>query len=480
MLRAAVVVLCGRTAYATDCGYELIASGSLRNGAYCTGYYGQHGGSGDIVGLESCYQKCLADHECVGFYYDNNPASADNNPGYGHCGFCRAGYTVAYASNGAYDMYTLSATSQLYRSGCGDSGSASGSFVYVDQAKSFDDARAYCRANYRDLASIHSSSENAAVAALCPGTCWIGGSDAAREGTWTWSDGTAWDYENWDSGEPNNGAGDEPYTTILSWKSGRWNDAPAMVGRRPAPSTHPFVCATAAGDGGGGGKEKGGGAIVMLVGLGVFLCCCLAAVLAEQCRKRYKETVASAPAPRVELPPRCARPAAAQRPRGLRIESVAATEVNLAWEQGSAESFEVQWRKTGGAWHPRCLRVRRSKARVSELDAGGAYAFRVRPFGGDWSFEVSAQLAAAATPEPRAEPAAQAEPAPERSSGTDVCPVCLDRARDTAFVPCGHRVCAECAERISTTAWRGSGPRGDSESRCPVCRQPFSGTLRVF
>ena len=95
------------TCCSRDCadGYELIASGSLRNGAYCTGYYGQHGGNGDIVGLESCYQKCLADHECVGFYYDNNPASADNSPGYGHCGFCRAGYTVAYASNGAYDMY---------------------------------------------------------------------------------------------------------------------------------------------------------------------------------------------------------------------------------------------------------------------------------------------------------------------------------------------------------------------------------------
>ena len=112
---------------------------------------------------------------------------------------------------------------------------------------------------------------------------------------------------------------------------------------------------------------------------------------------------------------------------------------------------------------------------MSELDAGGAYAVRVRALGGDWSYEVSARLAAPApTPEPRA------EPAPERSSGTDDCPVCLDRARNTAFIPCGHRTCAECAERISTTAWRGSGPRGDSESRCPVCRQPFSGTLRVF
>ena len=126
---------------------------------------------------------------------------------------------------------------------------------------------------------------------------------------------------------------------------------------------------------------------------------------------------------------------------------------------------------------------------MGELDAGGTYAFRVRPFGGDWSYEVSARLAAPVpTPEPRAEPAPRcepaprAEPAPERSSEIDECPVCLDetRARDTAFVPCGHRVCAECARTLSETSWRGSGPRGDSESRCPECRQPFTGTLRLY
>ena len=168
---------------------------------------------------------------------------------------------------------------------------------------------------------------------------------------------------------------------------------------------------------------------------------------------------------RLAAPAPGARPAAAQRPRGLRIESVAQTEVTLAWEQGSAEGFEVQWRRTGGAWHDRCLRVRRSKARVSELDAGGAYAFRVRALEGDWSYEVSAQLAAPATP---AEP--RAEPAPERSSGTEECPVSLDRGRDTAFIPCGHQTCAECAGRISSAR----------PYRCPVCRGPSSGTLRVF
>ena len=226
---------------------------------------------------------------------------------------------------------------------------------------------------------------------------------------------------------------------------------------------------------------------------------------------------APAPAPRVELPARCARPAAAapagRTLRGLKIESVAQTEVTLAWEQGSAQSFEVQWRKTWGAWQ-NFATVRRSRARVSGLDAGGAYSFRVKAMGGEWSQGVSAQLSAAtpappywassrsadpvhatlrnsaaqperdSQPEPGIDAALggafntsgrsnlppRAEPAPERSSGTDDCPVCLDRARNTAFIPCGHQTCAECARRITS----------QSSYRCPVCRGPSSGTLRVF
>jgi len=121
--------------------------------------------------------------------------------------------------------------------------------VYVDQAKSFDDARAYCRANYHDLASIHSSTENAAVAALCQEyMCWIGGSDAAQEGTWTWSDGTAWDYENWEDGEPNNDGGDEPYAVIYP-RGGRWNDDSRW-------GSYAFVCSIS-GQALGRGKDDG-------------------------------------------------------------------------------------------------------------------------------------------------------------------------------------------------------------------------------
>ena len=115
------------------------------------------------------------------------------------------------------------------------------SFVYVDQELSWEDARAHCRANYHDLASIHSSSENAEVTALCPNQCWLGGSDSAREGTWTWSDGTAWDYTNWYPGEPNDYGSGQDFLHIYAWESaGRWDDTTGEY--------QPFVCSISSED----------------------------------------------------------------------------------------------------------------------------------------------------------------------------------------------------------------------------------------
>ena len=79
----------------------------------------------------------------------------------------------------------------VYRKDCPMT-STDGNFVYVSQNKYWSDARLYVlrRPGHHDLASIPYASENAAVNALCPGQCWIGGSDSAREDTWTWSDGS--------------------------------------------------------------------------------------------------------------------------------------------------------------------------------------------------------------------------------------------------------------------------------------------------
>ena len=79
---------------------------------------------------------------------------------------------------------------------------------------------------------------------------------------------------------------------------------------------------------------------------------------------------------------------------------------------------------------------------------------------------LEARLAALRPAAEAAEPPLPAPP-PADPGAANECPICLDRERDTAFIPCGHRACAACAGQMSL-------------SRCPVCREPFHGTLRVY
>ena len=78
------------------------------------------------------------------------------------------------------------------------------------------------------LVAITSLGENEFVkgllAAAGASSAWIGATDAAVEGTWTWVTGETWSYEQWNEGEPNNSGGAENYAEILS--SGFWNDLP--------------------------------------------------------------------------------------------------------------------------------------------------------------------------------------------------------------------------------------------------------------
>ena len=80
---------------------------------------------------------------------------------------------------------------------------------------------------------------------------------------------------------------------------------------------------------------------------------------------------------------------------------------------------------------------------------------------------LEARLAMLRPAEPAEQPVPAPAPAPADPGAANECPICLDRERDTAFIPCGHRACAACAGQMSL-------------SRCPVCREPFHGTLRVY
>jgi hypothetical protein len=100
-------------------------------------------------------------------------------------------------------------------------------------ARAWSDARAACVAEGGDLASILSEEENTFAVAIAKGArVWIGGSDGAFEGAWTWSDGSPWRYAKWNPGEPNNnywGASEHCAELYDAYGNGNWNDLPCHL-----------------------------------------------------------------------------------------------------------------------------------------------------------------------------------------------------------------------------------------------------------
>ena len=89
-------------------------------------------------------------------------------------------------------------------------------------------ARAECREEHEgDLASVPDQDTNNFLASLTTSRVWIGGHDSDQEGTWAWSDGTPWDFQNWASGEPgnHNNVTDQDYLYINYQSAGLWDDA---------------------------------------------------------------------------------------------------------------------------------------------------------------------------------------------------------------------------------------------------------------
>jgi len=81
-----------------------------------------------------------------------------------------------------------------------------------------------------NLASFQNKQEESAVAKLIPygdlKQYWIGLTERGRDGMWTWTDGTEYEYDNWRPGEPNNYVGrDEDCAMINLWGLKQWFDS---------------------------------------------------------------------------------------------------------------------------------------------------------------------------------------------------------------------------------------------------------------
>jgi cysteine-rich repeat protein len=91
--------------------------------------------------------------------------------------------------------------------------------------KTWSAARAMCVAWGGDLAALGSKAEADYVAAKIQiGAAWLGGTDAAKECDFTWSNGEPW-HAKWDSGEPSDGNGNGEDCVLLS-KNGGMSDYP--------------------------------------------------------------------------------------------------------------------------------------------------------------------------------------------------------------------------------------------------------------
>lgn len=88
--------------------------------------------------------------------------------------------------------------------------------------KTWSAARAACVAWGGDLAALGSKAETDYLTAKVQiGTAWIGGTDAAKECDYTWSNGEPW-HAKWDSAQPDNAGGNEDCVALT--KNGGMND----------------------------------------------------------------------------------------------------------------------------------------------------------------------------------------------------------------------------------------------------------------
>jgi len=123
--------------------------------------------------------------------------------------------------------------------GCGDGWTEwrSHCYKFVGEELTWNDAQARCEKEGSNLASVHSAEENQFLVTLSPqdSRVMIGGNDKDTEGAWVWTDGSAWDYSQWKSGQPDDYEGDEDCMELYT--DTNWNDVPCDSFKRGG-----FIC----------------------------------------------------------------------------------------------------------------------------------------------------------------------------------------------------------------------------------------------
>ncbi|MEW6092981.1 MAG: lectin-like protein [Chloroflexota bacterium] len=77
-------------------------------------------------------------------------------------------------------------------------------YLFVQIGSTWHQAQDYCMERGGHLVTIQDAEEDQFIFQLTGGNTWLGASDEAQEGTWVWVTREPWNYQNWDTGEPNN------------------------------------------------------------------------------------------------------------------------------------------------------------------------------------------------------------------------------------------------------------------------------------
>ncbi|MBN3315364.1 LYAM1 protein, partial [Atractosteus spatula] len=107
-------------------------------------------------------------------------------------------------------------------------------YILIRKQRSWPQAQRFCREKHTDLVSVRSQRENEKIKDTAKGNeVWIG----LFRSDWKWSDQESFSFQNWDTGEPNNGGGIQSCGAVYlqDSKRGKWDDNVC---------THraPFIC----------------------------------------------------------------------------------------------------------------------------------------------------------------------------------------------------------------------------------------------
>ncbi|XP_050977228.1 galactose-specific lectin nattectin [Labeo rohita] len=104
-------------------------------------------------------------------------------------------------------------------------------FKFFSDLKPWADAEKQCIDLGGNLASIHTALTHSFLKSLVKKNAkdlkrtWIGAHDANKAFVWLWSDGSKFEYNDWHTGEPNNGGGYERCVEMGYGGEQLWNDA---------------------------------------------------------------------------------------------------------------------------------------------------------------------------------------------------------------------------------------------------------------